>query len=238
MGGSTALVVQRATGKSFDAIGLALLLFGILAAYSLDRLRDGASRTPSRRLLLTLQIGTAIGIGGTAVLLAFLPMRTAMLVPVLGILVLAYSQLKALPVLKTVLVSAVWTWSLIAFPFYDGSWLGWQAWLLPVAIPLLCLYASGCLLCDLKDVQNDREASVASLPVLIGRRGTMAAAMVLAIIGALTAAAQHRIGLAVGGGGLVLAAMRPRVLADDVLGPLMVDGILTLPGLLIALRIV
>src|SRR6187455_2820026 len=112
MGGSTALVVQRATGKSFDAIGLALLLFGILAAYSLDRLRDGASRTPSRRLLLTLQIGTAIGIGGTAVLLAFLPMRTAMLVPVLGILVLAYSQLKALPVLKTVLVSAVWTWSL------------------------------------------------------------------------------------------------------------------------------
>ena len=42
MGASTALVVQRATGKSFDAIGLALLLFGILAAYSLDRFREVA----------------------------------------------------------------------------------------------------------------------------------------------------------------------------------------------------
>jgi 4-hydroxybenzoate polyprenyltransferase len=238
MGASTALVVQRATGKSFDAIGLALLLFGILAAYSLDRLREVAHGAESRRLLMTLRIGTVVGIGGTAVLLAFVPVRVAMLVPVLGVLVVAYSYLKSLPVLKTVLVSAVWTWSLIAFPFYDGSWLGWQAWLLPVAIPLVCLYASGCLLCDLKDVQNDRDASVASLPVLVGTRGTMAAAVVLAVIGSVTAAVQHRIGLSVGGAGLALATLRPRVLADDVFGPLLVDGILTLPGLLIALRIV
>jgi 4-hydroxybenzoate polyprenyltransferase len=238
MGASTALVVQRATGKPVDGAGLALLLFGILAAYSLDRLRETATNEESQRLLLTLRIGTAIGIAGSAVLLVLLPFRIAMLGPVLGILVLAYSRLKSLPILKTVLVSAVWTWSLIAFPFHDGSWLGWHAWMLPVAIPLACLYASGCLLCDLKDMQHDRAASVASLPVLVGTRATIATAIVLAAIGAVVAVSQHRIGLSVGGAGLVLAALRPNVLADDVLGPLLVDGILTLPGLLVGLRII
>jgi len=237
MGGSTALVVQRATGRPLDATGLALLLFGILAAYSLDRLRD-TGRERSRRLQMMLKIGTCVGVAGTAVCLLLLPFRVALLGPVLGILVLAYSRLKALPVVKTILVSAAWTWALIAFPFHDGSWLGWHAWMWPVAIPLMCLYASGCLLCDLKDLQSDSDASVWSLPVLIGMRGTVATAVVLAVIGIIAAGAQHRMGLFVGGLALVLAAQRPRFLSDDVFGPLLVDGILTMPGLLIALRIV
>jgi hypothetical protein len=237
MGGSGALVVQRATQRPFDPAGLALLLFGILAAYSVDRLQDDV-RARSSRLHVALRTGTVTGVVGTAVLLAQVPVRTAALVPVLSLIVLAYSRLKALPLLKTVLVAAAWTWSLTAFPFRDDSWLGLNAWMVPVTIPLTCLFASGCLLCDVKDLQTDRVESVSSLPVLIGTHRTIAAAILLAAIGAAFAMVQHRIGLSIGGAGLVVAAMRPSVLADDVVGPLLVDVMLTVPGLLIALRLV
>jgi hypothetical protein len=45
-------------------------------------------------------------------------------------------------------------------------------------------------------------------------------------------------GLLLGGLCLAFAALRPRMLAQDVLGPLMVDVILTMPGVLIALHVV
>ena len=238
MGGSAAIVVHRATARPLHETGLVLLLCGILAAYSLDRLQDGADIANRSGLLVVLRIGAAIGVVGTAVLLALLPLRTAMLVPVLGALVLAYSRLKSLPLLKTVLVPVAWTWSVIAFPFQDGSWFGWQAWSVPIAIPLTCMIASGCLLCDLKDVEGDRDASVASLPVVIGVRSALLIAVALSVVGAAVAAAEHRIGLSVGGVGLGLAALYPEFLARDIFGPLLVDVILTLPGLLIALHIV
>lgn len=171
-------------------------------------------------------------------LLALMPLRTAMLVPVLGVLVLAYPRLKALPLLKTVLVSAAWTWSVIALPFPDGSWVGWRAWTEPVAIPLALIIASGSPLCDVKDLRADRETSVPSLPVLMGTRGALASAMVLAASGAAVALAEQRIGLSLGGLGLGLAALRPNLLARDAVGPLLVDLILTIPGLLIAFHIV
>ena len=238
MGASAALVVRHATARPLDDNGLALLLCGILAAYSLDRLQDGAGIAERHGVLIALRWGAAIGVGGAAALLVLLPLRTAMLVPVLGAVVLAYSRLKAFPLLKTVLVPVVWTWSLIALPFQDGSWIGWHAWTAPIAIPLTCLIASGCLLCDLKDVEGDREASVASLPVLMGVHGALVIAVALSAIGAAVAAAEHRIGLSIGGVGLGLVALDPEFLAHDVHGPLLVDVILTLPGLLIALHIV
>lgn len=238
MGGSTALVVHRATGRPVDAAGLTLLLCGILAAYSLDRILDSPDIAQTRWLRPALHIGAVIGVVAGAVLMTLMPLRTGMLVPALGVLVLAYPRLKSVPLLKSVLVPAVWTWSLIALPFHDGSWLGWRAWLAPVAIPLTCIIASGCLLCDLKDVQADREASALSPPVLLGVHKTIAAAVVLATLGAAVALVEHRIGLVVGGLGLGLAAMRPHLLARDVAGPLLVDMILTIPGLLIALHII
>jgi hypothetical protein len=238
MGGSTVMVVYRATGNPVNGVGLALLLCGILAAYSLDRVLDSAEVAQTGWLRSVLQIGAAIGVVASACLLALMPLRTGMLVPVLGALVLAYPRLKSLPLLKTVLVSAAWTWSLIALPFQDASWLGWRAWTAPVAIPLTLIIASGCLLCDLKDVQADREASVPSLPVLMGRHGTVASAMVLATVGAVVALVEQRFGLLVGGLGLGLAAMRSNLLARDAVGPLLVDMILTIPGLLIALHVI
>jgi 4-hydroxybenzoate polyprenyltransferase len=238
MGGSAALVVHHATATPLDDNGLALLLCGILAAYSVDRFQDAADIAGRNGLLAALRIGAAIGVAGAATMLVLLPLHTAMLVPVLGAVVLAYSRLKAFPLLKSVLVPVAWTWSLIALPFQDGSWFGWQAWRVPIAIPLMCLIASGCLLCDLKDVDGDRNASVSSLPVLIGVHGALAIAVVLSVVGAAVAAAEHRIGLSVGGIGLGLAALYPEFLTRDVFGPLLVDVILTIPGLLIALHIV
>ena len=238
MGGSLVVVVHRTSATPLDRVGLALLLSGILSAYSVDRLLDTPD-VPSRVWLrVPLQIAATIGVTSAAVLLALMPIRTALLVPVLGLLVLAYPRLKAFPLLKTVMVSAAWTWSVIALPFPDGSWIGWRAWTQPVAAPLTLLIASGCLLCDLKDARADREASVSSLPVLMGDRGTIVSAMVLAASGAAIALAEWRIGLVVGGLGLAWVALRPNLLARDAVGPLVVDVILTLPGLLIALHIV
>ncbi len=238
MGGSIVVVVHRATARPVDGVGLALLVSGILAAYSLDRILDSPNTTPTAWLRASLQIAAVIGVAAAVVLMALMPLRTAMLVPVLGVLVLAYPRLKALPLLKTVLVSMAWTWSVIALPFPDGSLVGWRAWTEPVAIPLTLIIASGCLLCDLKDARADGEASVPSLPVLLGKRGTIASAMVLAASGAAVALAEQRIGLLVGGLGLALAALRPNLLARDAVGPLLVDMILTIPGLLIAFHIV
>lgn len=233
-----AVVAHRVTARPVDGAGLALLLSGILAAYSLDRIFDRPDTARTRSLQLALQIAAVIGVATSAVLLTLIPLRTAMLVPALGVLVLAYPRLKSLPLLKTVLVSGAWTWSVMALPLADGSWFGWHAWLTPEAIPLTLIIASGCLLCDLKDVRADRQASVSSLPVLMGQQRTIASAMVLAAIGAAVALAEQRIGLVVGSLGLGLAAMHPNLLARDAVGPLTVDMILTVPGLLIALRIV
>ncbi|MEO7190534.1 MAG: UbiA family prenyltransferase [Vicinamibacterales bacterium] len=238
MGASTALVVQRATARPVNGAGFALLLAGILAAYSLDRLLDESDGTETTWLRWTLLAGAAIGVLASAILLAIVPLRVAILVPGLAVVVLGYARLKSVPVLKTLLVSAAWTWSLIALPFGDGSWFGWRAWMTPVAIPLTCLIASGCLLCDLKDVEQDRRRAVASLPVVVGEQGAIAVAVALAGVGALISLAERRPGLLVGGLAMGLAAMRPHVIARDVIGPLVVDVILTIPGLLIALHLV
>jgi 4-hydroxybenzoate polyprenyltransferase len=238
MGGSIVVVVHRATAKPIQWPGLALLCCGILVAYSLDRLVDVSAKAVPAGLPAALGIAASGGMAAGAIFLARLPVRTALLAPLLGLVVVAYPRLKSLPALKTVLVPGVWTWSLMALPFADGSWLGWRVWLTPVAVPLMCLIASGCLLCDLKDVDTDEQASVSSLPVLLGVHATVAAAMLLALSGAIFALAEGRLGLVVAGLGLSLIAFRPHLVARDVVGPLLVDAILTLPGVLILLRVI
>jgi len=238
MGGSIVMVVHRATGRPIEIAGLGLLCCGILSAYSLDRIVDVSRDQESRWLQRALYGAAGVSMIVGAVLLARLPIRTGLLVPALGVVVLAYPRLKAVPVLKTLLVSVAWTWSLIALPFADGSWLGWRIWMMPVAIPITCVIASGCLLCDLKDVEADQASSVSSLPALMGVRNTVAIAIALALVGSAVALAEWRLGLFVGGLGLGLVALRPKLLAREIVGPLLVDAILTVPGLLIVLHVV
>jgi hypothetical protein len=237
LGWSLTVVVQRATGQTPDAAGLTVLLAGIAAAYSLDRVMD-PSLTGSR---WTERILTAAGIAASLICVAAalrLPLRTALLVPLLGLSSVAYPQLKRLPFIKTVVLPVIWLWASLALPFDHGSWFGWRALASPVTVPLLLLVASGCLLCDLKDEHADRSAGVPSLPALFGAAVTLAVAVGLAAAAAGLALLEHRTGIVVSAAVLSATTAAPAVLVADATGPLLVDVILTLPGILISARLV
>jgi 4-hydroxybenzoate polyprenyltransferase len=241
LGWSLTVVVARATGRTPDPAGLATLLFGITAAYSLDRVVDpGGGRTAGEAgwlrplLLVTASVSTLLcGLFATG-----LGAETAALVPALGVAAVLYPWLKRLPLTKTAALPVVWTWASIALPFNDGSWLGWHAVRFPIALPLLLLIAAGCLLCDLKDEESDRVSGVRSLPALIGGAATIRVAIALAVSAAALAWMEHRTGIVVSAAALGAAATVPALLASDAAGPLLVDVILTLPGLLISTRVV
>jgi 4-hydroxybenzoate polyprenyltransferase len=167
-----------------------------------------------------------------------MPLGTLALLPVLSIAVLAYRQAKAYPFVKALLVPLVWTWAGLALPLADGSWLGWRSLAHPVALPLFLLLAAGCLLCDVNDADRDRASGVRSLPVQVGVGRTLQLAALLAALGTAAGLAQGRLGLVVDG--LLLAALsacRPLLMLESW-GPLAVDLVLTLPGVLILAHLV
>lgn len=217
---------------------MAALLAGIVAAYSLDRVFDPPHM--ARPAWVTLLLGLT---GVTAACWCgwqawHMPLRTAALVPLVGAVAIAYPRLKRLPSTKTVALPLIWTWAAIALPFGDGSWFGWRAAFEPVASPLFCLIAAGCLLCDLKDERDDRAAGVRSLPTMLGAPATRQVAMLLIAAATALALVEHRPGIALSGVALGLATTWPAVLATDAAGPLLIDVILTLPGILITARLV
>jgi len=238
VGWSYMMVVQRATSLTPNRFGLAALLSGILAAYSLDRVVDPGStlRRPVLDRLLTLTGCTAAFVCLMAAL--HLPIETASVIPVLGGTALVYSRLKRHAIVKTVLLPAVWIWAAFALPFNDGSWLGWHVLLQPITAPLLLLNAAGCLLCDLKDEASDRREGVRSLAAVYGGSATIWTAAALSLAAAGLAIVEHRAGLVFSAAALGAAMTAPSVLAIDVIGPLMIDVILTLPGILISAHVV
>lgn len=243
LGWSLTCVVQRATSQPLESHGVSALLAGIVSAYSLDRVLDPApevERGQRRRRPLRLVLAAT---GALSALLCVwhacqLPVQTASLMPLLGAAALAYPLLKQLPFTKTLALPLVWTWASIALPLADGSWFGWRAMLMPVAAPLFCLIAAGCLLCDLKDEDADRRSGVRSLPVMLGGRATVHVALALVVSAGMLALVEHRPGIAIGAAMLGLVTTWPAVLARESTGPLLVDMILSIPGLLIAARIV
>jgi 4-hydroxybenzoate polyprenyltransferase len=238
LGWSLTIVVQRATGRAPAADGVLALLCGIFAAYSLDRVLDPPKPSPHpwiTGVLATSGVSAALLCGMAA---SRLPAQTRLLVPALGVAALLYPRLKQLPGTKTAILPIVWTWAAVALPFNDGSWLGWRALLHPVTPPLLLLISAGCLLCDLKDEAGDRLAGVRSLPALLGGATTVRVAVALACAAAGLALLEHRTGIAVSAAALGVATLSPTLLATDAAGPLLIDVILTLPGILISARVV
>lgn len=231
------MVVRRATGREWDPVGLAVLLLGIVAAYSLDRIADAGPAQPRwmRRLLLAV---TAIATVTGGLLLPVLPIASAAVVVVAALAATLYPTVKRLPLGKTLLVPLVWTWCGIVLPTGDSSWLGWRGLLEPVALPIFLLFVAGCLLCDLKDAAIDREAGVPSVPALMGVSRATAVALAVAVLAGVVAAVEGRPGLALSAVALCAVGLRPAMLALPDVGPLVVDVILTLPGLLIAARLV
>lgn len=238
LGWSLTMVIHRATGRPLDPNGLALFLCGIVAVYSLDRIPDESAADGARWLPRVLWLAGAVSSCACVWLLFYVPVRVAVLAPVMALAALSYPAVKRLPFLKTVVVSLVWTWSAMAFPFGDPSWFGWRWIFVPVALPMLLLMASGCLLCDLSDIDADRASRVRSVPVLFGGRMAVRIAVTLAMFGAVMAVGLHRPGLAVSGLALGLLGYFPSVLARDSVGPLIVDVTLTLPGILIVAHLV
>jgi hypothetical protein len=234
MGLSLVFVVRRATGRGIDPIGLLVLLSGIAAAYSVDRLLDPPSRRDPAWLRRVL---SATGLAGAAVggVLAWrLPPQTAVLMPIFGLAAVGYVPLKRVALAKTIVVPMAWTWAVIALPFHDGSWMGWDWIERPVSLPLFLLLASGCLLCDLKDVERDRRNRVPSVPARWGIVAAASLAVGLAAIAAGSAVVERRPTLVLDGVCLAAVGTCPMLLTHDAVGPLIVDVILTLPGLLIA----
>lgn len=238
VGWSVTLVVHRATQRTPDPAGLAFLLAGIGAAYSLDRILDAGPQPPRPWVTRTLTVTAAAFIAAGCLIVRRLPLETAAIVPLLSAVALLYRSLKRVPLAKNLFVPLVWTWATIALPFPDGSWFGWRWIAEPIAGPLFLLLAAGVLLCDLKDEPHDRRDGVSSLAVVVGGRRAAWVGVGLGLAAGLAAYVENRSGLAVSAFSLSLTALWPRLLATDVVGPLVVDVILSMPGFLIAWHLV
>lgn len=237
LGWSLTVLVGSALGRAADAAGRLTLLSGILCAYSLDRAYGSHAPGIPRGLRSVLRAVAAAATVVCAAAALRLPVETAVLVPVLAVAALAYPELKRLPATKLVLLPLVWVWGSMVLPFNAGSWAGWRMLTQPIVAPLLLLVAAGSLLCDLKDEADDRARGVWTLPARVGAAHTLRLAAGLALGASALAALQHQPTLAAGGVALGASTLVPSVLSTEVAGPLLVDVILTLPGVFVAARL-
>lgn len=235
VGCSLAMVAHRATGASYSIPGLTVLLCGIAAAYSFDRLIDAGRNLPPRWLRRALAVVFVLASLGMLLMAAFIPAHCAILTFLFSVVGLTYSRLKRLPLAKTFLITVLWTIACIALPLQSPAV---QSSLLTMAASLALAVSAACILCDLKDVEEDRARAVITLPVLLGARTTCLVTAALAAVAAVIAAWESRIGLALGASLLVAASCFPRLLQRNALGTIVVDAALVLPGLLILFHLV
>lgn len=234
LGWSLTQVIEHAEGTLLSHAGLALLLSGIGAAYSLDRLIDTAPDEKKTPWLQGMLWGAFLGCSLMILLLMSVGKISPAILAVaalLCVMCVLYPQLKRIPLLKTAVVAVAWVGACSTLPFNRVSIS--SEYLLNVQLPLLLLVAAGCILCDLKDAGEDRERNVLSLPLLFGTRSSCFMVTTMALLAALQTVCHHHVGIACGALLLALVAQFPSLLAKNPLGPLLVDLILTLPGVLV-----
>ncbi len=237
LGWSVAVVVHHATGRAWDPAGVTLLLAGVTTAYSLDRVMDPPAALP-RWLWWTLAGVSIAGLLVNAWLLPGLPQRSMAAAGSAGLLAVAYPLAKRIPLVKTLLVPLVWTACGIVLPVAASTASGRHWWAEPVAAPIFFLFVAGCLLCDLKDAAHDRAAGVPSVPALFGRAAARQIAVVIAVVAVGAAVLTGRPALALSAAALSGVALTPALVYTDVVGPLVVDVVMTLPGVLIVAHLV
>lgn len=261
LGTSLVVFLQRATGASASPFGLLLLLTGIAAAYSFDRLIDPPKNLPHApdvpdmnpgwlREIRGLLFLSASGLGLWAA--AHLGTEQLIAAAALAGTSLLYLPLKRLPLAKTVAVAGAWViacttlpWQATTAPANQLSAHSWhmgellnhlaffQKPFVGVTLPLFLLMAASCILCDLKDRESDLATRVLTLPVLVGPRLTGVVAGVLALVAAgLSATHANQMPLALTSLALAVTAQFTTALARAPMGSIVIDGILTLPGLL------
>jgi len=205
-----------------------VLALGVFVVYTGDRLMEHGR----------LWGRTAWGLWGSVVIAAaWIAVRLAIApalwsaVTALGALSLSYVALKRFAVLKTCMVGL--TWTIGAAVLAQAPQPGWQALGNPAALALLLTVCAGAVLCDLKDAERDRMASVHSLPVMVGERRALLVAAALALVGAALAASIQAWALMACAVAMMVLAGLPNVLRRPVTGPLVVDAALALPGALL-----
>lgn len=238
LGWSIALVIHRASGSPISLSGIELYLMAIWAAYSLDRLLDPAGKLRPFWLKVLLLVGCIVPTVVGASLVVALPPETISALMIFFCITLVYRRIKKIPFFKIVLVSIVWIWAGVALPFQNHNWFAWQFWTMQTSLPLVLLIAAGVILCDFKDLKSDGEDGVRSLPVMIGLRNSILFTSVLLLITALISFEQGRIGLMISSLMLIGLAQFPFILSMDIIGPLLVDTALALPGFMIFLHVV
>jgi len=238
LGWSIATIIHHATGLPFLSAGLHLYLLGILAAYSLDRIvdNDDPIRPPwvNGALIIALILSAVLGIH----LSLQLSIQTFSALLVFCAATIIYVRVKKIPLLKAAWVAIVWVWAGIAIPFANGHWFAWQFWTTSVSLPVVILMICNVTLCDLKDIDSDKIHGVKSLPAIIGLRKTLVIVSSLLVIASIISFHENRIGLLLSSVLLFLFAQFPQVLSTKVLGPLIVDASMVLPGVLIALHVI
>lgn len=236
LGWSLALVMRRASGAPFSHAGLALLLAGIGAAYSFDRIVDAPPDDASPgwlRRVLWAMTGLCTGAMLLVAATGNIPINTLGAAAMLSVMSLAYTLLKRLPLVKTLAVAFAWTWACAVLPLASAEHHAWWWLSLDVTLPLILMLSAACILCDLKDTPRDREGRIPSLPVLLGVRPACALATALAVAALCLAAMHNRPGIAAASALLAVAAQFPKLLARESIGPIVVDSILVIPGVLI-----
>lgn len=164
VGWTLSVASARAIGASVDWLGVAACILGIFAAYRLDHVldREGGLLAPEARHEVAI-------IAAAATLLLLIAIADpALLAPlaVLGALGIFYVPLKKfLP--KNLLTASAWavcivTLSLKLTPFSLQHWLA--------TAMIFFLVLSNATLCDLPDIERDRENRVVGLVPAFGSR--------------------------------------------------------------------
>lgn len=236
LGLSLAVLVHRATGYAFSSVGILVLACGICAAYSFDRLVDGARAVHPTWLNRTLASAVAASTLLGLVAATRLPLQTTFGLLLCGIASVFYWRLKRFALAKTVLVAFVWVWSCMTLAVVGDPSRDWKRF--DIAIPLFLLIAAGCILCDLKDVESDRRDGVGSLPARFGVGLATAVVALLAVSSMLLGWTEGRPGIIASSLLLLVLARYPAFLAKKPIGPIVVDAVLALPGFLIFLHLI
>lgn len=229
LGWSLAVVIKSASGLKFSDAGLILLLCGIGAAYTFDRIIDGRFRSTTFEAPL-LCISALCGAGICYILATHQPDSLSVVLGLAAISVF-YTRIKKILLAKTLVVAFSWIWACSTIPVCGDA----ADWIFSdMTLPLLFLISSGSILCDLKDIDADRQNGIPTLPVLLGCRGACAIATGLAVFAGAIAFGGHCWEVSIGAVLIAIVAQVPSLLALNPVGPIVVDSILALPGFLIA----
>lgn len=207
--------------------GSLTLVGGVIAVYSLDRMRD--AEAVSRRKMIG-RFGPAFVAGCAMVVVGLVTVPTHVpLVALLAIIGGAYVPLKR-TVPKGVLTAGAWAIALVWLPSAQTPTVaaGW-----PVAVCLFLIVIANAILCDALDVEIDRAKGVRGLAPWLGARRASAVAAVLACGGGVLAVVHGPWPLAVAASSLILAGAVPDVPRGVELRKMALDLVLVMPGVIL-----